>query len=568
MKKRVIALSGFAASPIPETKRRREANSASVAHGGTVRGARVRLSARIASLLLAVCLLFSLSVPALAAGSLSNFEKTRTYKNTFSDVSGDSWRFSAVSGAYEYGFMEGKGAGLFDPDGSLTIAEAIKLAVMLYRGYHFYPPFFDVGEPWYDPYVTFALENVLITGTYKNYDAAATRADFAVILAGALPAEALTPINKIADGAIPDVWEYYSYGPAVYRLYRAGILSGSDETGTFYPGRTITRAEAAAIVLRMLDANSRVALRLAPALTAEEVYKLAAPAVFYVEVFDRDGDIEKTGSGFFISESGLAVTNHHVINGATKAQITTDSGEVYEVTGVYDYDWEKDIALIQIDGEDFPCLSLADSGSLSAGATVYALGSPLGLQSTFSKGIISNTYREMDGTEYIQTDAPISSGSSGGALLDSYGRVVGVTTATAMGAQNINLAVPINIIGGLDRSEHVELSSILPETEFYDGFRPVPDFGAYAGISLYSENVSGRNASYSYRMRDLPKGDELDELIKGYERLLEQNFFTYFGEFTRDGNIIPAYYHRKYGIFIMFGAERVGQASCFSVHIS
>jgi len=462
--------------------------------------------------------------------------------------------------------MDGKSAGMFDPSGSLTIAETIKIAATLHKCYHTGSMDFAPGLPWYAPYVEYSLENGIPAGAYRNVNAAATRSDFALLIACAMPDEAVTPINRISDGAIPDVFESYSYGQAVYKLYRAGVLTGSDSEGTFYPGRTLTRAEAASIIVRIVNANSRAQLMLAPELTAEQVYKKASPAVFYVEILDKDDTVLKTGSGFFISESGLAITNYHVVIGALKIRITTDDGKAYNVAGIYDYNWKMDAALIQIDGNGFPYLELADSARLLAGATVYALGSPLGLQASFSRGIVSQALREIEGAGFIQLDAAISSGSSGGALLDSAGRVVGVTTATMIGAQNINLAVPINFFDKLKHDRHVPLESILIPTAYYKDYYPAPDFGVFFDVYPFSQQTSLETASYSYRLVDLP-GDA-DDIIDEYTHLVEQNLFDHTGYLTRSGVTYKRYYNSAHDVMLTFGKNKVRNHECFTITVS
>ena len=516
--------------------------------------------------MLAVCLVLLSALPIAAAASLSNFNSTRSYNDEFSDVSPDAWYYPGVRGVFEYGIMDGKSSASFDPAGKLTIAETIKIAATLHMVYHTGKKDFSQGTPWYAVYVDYALENGIPVGAYSNYGAAATRSDFAAMIAGALPDEAVTQINRIADGAIPDVWESYSYGPAVYKLYRAGVLTGYDSEGSFRPGLSLTRAEAAAIIMRLADSGSRVSFTLAAELTAEQIYKKASPAVFYIEIFDEDDDLIKTGSGFFISGSGLAVTNYHVVIGATSAQITTDDGAVLDVAGIYDYNWKKDIALIHIEGEGFPYLELADSSLIQTGATVYTLGSPLGLQASFTKGIVSQSLREIEGAEYIQLDAPISSGSSGGALLDTAGRVAGITSATAIGAQNINLAVPINFIMGLSRDSHVTLESILIQTKYYKDYFPAPDFGSFFGVSTFSTDISRYSASYSYLLSDLP--GETDDIIDEYMHLIEQNFFDRTGYITSDGNEFTVYNHPWYYVMMTVGIEKVKGRDCFTVTVS
>jgi hypothetical protein len=521
---------------------------------------------RIISLVLAVCLVLIATVPALGAMSLSNFDRIRTYRGEFSDLSADAWYYDGVVSAFERGIISGKSANIFDPSGHLTIAETISLAAMLHKGYHTGSMDFPAGSPWYAPFLEYALNNGIPAGAYRRMGAAATRSDFAVLVAGALPDEALTPKNRIPDGAIPDVFESYSYGQAVYRLYRAGVVSGADGEGRFLPGRTLTRAEAAVLISRVADANSRVAFSLAAEMTAEQVYRHASPAVFFVQVKDSDGVVIKTGSGFFISESGLAITNYHVVIGATNVQITTDDGEVYDVVGIYDFNWKKDSALIQIAGDGFPYLELADSSLLQTGATVYTLGSPLGLQASFTKGIVSQALREVEGAEYIQLDAPISSGSSGGALLDSFGRVVGVTCATMTASQNINLAVPINFYAELNRDAYVPLSSIIISAQHYERFYPAPDFGAFFDVSVFRSEPSRGGTSFSYRLSDLP-GDP-DEIIDEYMHLIEQRFFVHTSNLTSGDNVFRIYFNSQHGVMLTIGKETVRGQECFTVTVS
>ena len=507
-----------------------------------------------------------MTIPSMGAMSLSCFDRLRVYQDGFSDIPASSWYYAGVRDVYEYGIMEGKNADVFDPMGSLTIAETIKIAASLHKCYYTGTMDFEPGSPWYSPYVDYALSNNILAGPYRNYDAAIIRSDFAAILSNALPDEAITPMNKVDDGAIPDVFESYSYGQAVYKLYRAGVLTGSDGKGTFYPGRSLTRAEAATAIMRIVDANTRVSLWLVVELTAEQIYKKASPAVFYVEILGTDDTILKTGSGFFISESGMAITNYHVVIGASRMRIITDDGEDYDVAGIYDFDWKMDAAIIQIDGEGFPYLELADSSRLLTGATVYALGSPLRLQASFSKGIVSQSVREIDGTEYIQLDAAISSGSSGGALIDSAGRVAGVTSATILGAQNINLAVPINFFKALSVENYVPLEDILIPTEYYEDHYPAPDFGDYFDVRLFNRENNRGGISFSYRVSDLPRNSK--EMIDEYTYLIEQNFFSLYGYTTKDGATYTMYYNSKHNIMVVFGLDRVLNTDCFTVTVT
>ncbi len=203
-------------------------------------------------------------------------------------------------------------------------------------------------------------------------------------------------------------------------------------------------------------------------LSAEEIYEKCSPAVFYIEVYDTPGYAIGSGSGFFLNSSGVAVTNYHVIEDASSAIITLSSNQKeYKVEGVYDYNKEKDWAILKIEGSGFPSLELGDSSSIVGGSSVYAIGSPMGLQNTISEGLISNTNRLLDDIPYIQTTAAISHGSSGGALLNKYGEVIGITSAGFTDGENLGLAIPISLIQGYSTGSLVSLYELFGNQQSY-----------------------------------------------------------------------------------------------------
>ena len=179
----------------------------------------------------------------------------------FRDVTAADWYSSAVADAYELGLMDGISGTEFDAMGSVTLAQAITMAARVHSIYATGAESFQSsgGSRWYQVYLDYAYDHDLIDGKLynSNVERKATRAQFAEIFSRSMPADGLIAINQIADNAIPDVSLTDSYGPGVYRLYRAGVLTGSDARGTFHPGDSITRAEAAAIVARMGDSTAR-----------------------------------------------------------------------------------------------------------------------------------------------------------------------------------------------------------------------------------------------------------------------------------------------------------------------
>ena len=190
-----------------------------------------------------------------------HFPRVNVYsQGQFTDVPAGQWYTDSVKQAFELGLMVGESDNTFKPQDNVTVAQAITMAARVHSIYTTGAESFQPSGIWYQVYLDYAFQNGIISYAYYNSDVTqtATRARFAEIFANALPAEALSPINKVTEGAIPDVPASAYYAGHVYKLYRAGILSGSDVNGTFSPDSYITRQEAAAIVSRMAESSSRV----------------------------------------------------------------------------------------------------------------------------------------------------------------------------------------------------------------------------------------------------------------------------------------------------------------------
>lgn len=206
---------------------------------------------KLLSLVLSLALAFSLCVPAMAASeSMANFQKTATYNNQFSDVSASYWATPSIKLCYEYGFMKGTTPKQFSPTGALTVAEAIVMADRLHEIYTTGQSTLTNGEPWYQTYVDYALENGIVqAGDFTSYTAKVTRGQMAYLFSRALPASVLPSINNVQT--LPDVTSSTKYSQEIFSLYNAGVLTGSDVFGTFKPNDNIIRAEAAAILTRV-----------------------------------------------------------------------------------------------------------------------------------------------------------------------------------------------------------------------------------------------------------------------------------------------------------------------------
>jgi S1-C subfamily serine protease len=178
------------------------------------------------------------------------------------------------------------------------------------------------------------------------------------------------------------------------------------------------------------------------------VVETVAPAV--ISVFGRDGDGDGrggAGSGFIVAPDGYAITNSHVVDDRPKLSAETHEGDRLSAELVGD-DPATDLAVVRLAASGLPYAQLGDSSALRVGQLVIAMGSPLGLQSTVSTGVVSALGRSMrarDGRlieNVVQHAAPINPGNSGGPLVDSRGLVVGINTAIIAMAQGIGFAIP------------------------------------------------------------------------------------------------------------------------------
>ena len=216
------------------------------------------------------------------------------------------------------------------------------------------------------------------------------------------------------------------------------------------------------------------------------------------------GEATSTGSGFLFSQDGYVVTNYHVVEGASAVEVAMYDGSEYPAQ-VVGYDATNDIAVLKIDGENLPAASIGQSGSLSIGDMVVAIGNPLGqLAATQTVGYVSGINREVatDSTilSMIQTDAAINPGNSGGPLFNMYGQVIGITTAKYSGMTNsgasiegIGFAIPID--------------DVMPIINDLISYGYVT--GAYIGVTV--QNTDADSAA----MFGLPTGAYVLEVVEG-----------------------------------------------------
>lgn len=195
-----------------------------------------------------------------------------------------------------------------------------------------------------------------------------------------------------------------------------------------------------------------VSIPIANAQTPQQIRKKASASTVLLEMKDARNNPTGQGSGFFVA-NGLIATNYHVIKEASRgtAKLVHDQTS-FEIEGYTAIDAEHDLAILKVANLNTPPLSLGNSDTVEISETVYTVGNPRGLEGTFSQGHISNIHP--NGTPRVhgkvfQFDAPISRGSSGGAILNAVGEVIGIVAETRDDGQNLNFAIPVNELKAL-----------------------------------------------------------------------------------------------------------------------
>jgi serine protease Do len=184
----------------------------------------------------------------------------------------------------------------------------------------------------------------------------------------------------------------------------------------------------------------------------------ARRSVVVVTHYGRNGKQDGVGAGFVVARDGLIATCFHVIDEARPVTVELADGRRFDASEVYASDRKLDLAVVRIAATNLPVLKLGDSDSLKQGASVVAIGNPVGLELSVVQGVVS-AKRDVEGIEMIQLAIPIESGNSGGPLLDARGRVQGLLNMKSVLTPNLGFAVPVNALKTLlDRPNPVPMA--------------------------------------------------------------------------------------------------------------
>lgn len=266
--------------------------------------------------------------------------------------------------------------------------------------------------------------------------------------------------------------------------------------------------------------------------TAARIARENLPAIAtLIAVDDRDQPLT-LGSGFFITRDGVMVTNAHVVNGATKV-IVRWRGQRGTAVKILNFARKYDLVTLQTSFASTPAVSLGDSDMVAVGQDVIVLGNPHGLEGTVSTGIVGGL-RMLGNVKFLQITAPISPGSSGGPVFDATGRVIGIATATSARGQNLNFALPANLLQNIPPTTigFNAAKPTLPDLRDGDRLRDlvffnniIEEFGVFTeGSTLASLTASLQNRT-SDTIADVrilvvvknPRGDVLDYHLRDFK---------------------------------------------------
>ncbi len=192
--------------------------------------------------------------------------------------------------------------------------------------------------------------------------------------------------------------------------------------------------------------------------SSTELFEYVSDSIAEIITYDKSGNEFALGSGFVYSADGKIITNYHVIEESYSAKVNVN-GKTYTVSKVLAYDKDIDIAVLKIDATNLPVIPICDK-TVKTGINIYAFGSSKGFTATFSNGIITHAEREEEGVVYVQHNAAISSGNSGGPLINEFGEIIGINTFTIKDSQNLNFAIFVSELDNLSYGTPMTLPEV------------------------------------------------------------------------------------------------------------
>jgi S1-C subfamily serine protease len=274
-------------------------------------------------------------------------------------------------------------------------------------------------------------------------------------------------------------------------------------------------------------------------LTADQIYEKVNDAIVVVYSYGFDGLKHSQGSGIILNSKGIVVTNYHIFAGSERIEIKRRDTLIIN-SGIIGASIEKDILIIKLDESKYPDIPIAEENTLKVGQKVYAIGSPFGLENTMSEGIVSGLRElkefEERKNEFIQITASASPGSSGGAVLNSRGELIGMIRMGIDIGENLNFAIPVSDILKVTEGVATDKKTLEVLNFFYRGYNEF-EIGkfkeAVVDYTKYINQSPGEAKAFNYRGLAYLKLHEYKKAIKDFTRAIKL-----------DSKFIPPYINR------------------------
>jgi len=289
------------------------------------------------------------------------------------------------------------------------------------------------------------------------------------------------------------------------------------------------------ILILLLSYSNTITLH-SQTLSAEQIYEKVKDAVVVILAYDYSDELAAQGSGVVLNDKGYVVTNYHVLSGCERLEIRHGE-EIVPYVDIIGIDVEKDILILKIEEKKFPSIKIGDVKALKVGQRVYAIGSPMGFENTISEGIISGlrSYEELN-KNYIQITASISPGSSGGAVVNDKGELIGISTLTVKDGQNLNFAIPINEVLRLEIGSYSK-DNAFKDFELFEKGLVATDKGNYnEAVKYYSQFIIiYPYSTEAYNNRGTAKSNLNDYTgaIQDYNKAIEINQYYSIAYYNR-----------------------------------
>lgn len=284
-------------------------------------------------------------------------------------------------------------------------------------------------------------------------------------------------------------------------------------------------------------------------LKPEEIFEMYNKSIVVIYPVDFNGQVTGQGSGVILKDKGMVITNFHVFAGAEK-MIIVHGEDTLQYEAIIGVDVEKDVLLAKLEGYECANIPVGNSDNIKIGEEVYAIGSPMGLENTITKGIVSG-YRSSLGdmkTSLIQIDASLSPGSSGGAIFNSNGELIGITALGLKEGNNLNFAIPINTVMKTDLGNYSDQKKLQALNYFYQG------------KNFYEEGENTKAIEYYDKFLEIFPNDHKGLNYRGLANFAAKKYDKALKDFNKaisiDRAYTPAYNNRGETYFKMEEYEK------------